>query len=202
MSMMTESMLLEVEEWAHKRHLVLPPDHGWSGTWIADARGHLVLTGVQAVRVAGRPTEEALAGDPAPDEERRHGVLVSRPTWLVDTERIQREVFKLEPRTVQYVHQQATAAVVEIVEILQLLPWKDARDGLDQGESQDIAALLPSQVIEKAQVEAVDALHFLANICVALGLDDRQLWEAYNRKTCKNVERRQRQERGERVDFH
>lgn len=128
-------------------------------------------------------------------EQRRHGLVVARPTWLSDTARVQREVFRLEPDSVGYLRDQVFACVVELAELIQEVPWKAARDGLvNQGESGSLSAALTERQFEAARKELVDAMHFLANAAVALGLDDDSLWDEYNRVSCANVDRRRRQE--------
>jgi hypothetical protein len=121
---------------------------------------------------------------PAPHaDERRYGLVVDRATWLKDTARVQREAYGLEPSGVPYVKEQATAAIVELAELLQSLPWKAGRDGLPGQEPTDAE-------MNHAKEELVDVLIFAGNLAVALGYDDDTVWTAVNEKACRNVERR------------
>lgn len=121
--------------------------------------------------------------DAGGEPPRRFGTLVDRPTWLEDTARVQRGAYGLEPAGVRYVKEQATAAIVELAEMLQALPWKAGRDGTPGRE--------PTQSeMEHARGELVDVLIFAGNLAVALGFDDGSLWRAVNEKACRNVERR------------
>jgi hypothetical protein len=134
----------------------------------------------------------------SPEGERAHGVVVARQTWLADTARIQREVFMLEPDSVQYAREQAWALVAEVVEAIAELPWKDQRDGLPEVTRNALSAVVGPEARARAQREVIDVAHFLANLAVAVGLDDREFWAEYNRKTCANIDKRRRQEHRER----
>lgn len=139
----------------------------------------------------------AMAAEPPRQtaEERRYGLVVDRPTWLADTERTQREVFKLRWDTVAYLRDQVFACMIELGECVQELPWKSARDGLvSQSDRESIHAVVSTGKLEAARKELVDALHFIANAALALGFDDDTLWEEYNRVSCANIDKRRRQE--------
>lgn len=120
------------------------------------------------------------------EAERRHGVLVDRPTWLTDTHRIQTEVFEVHPAGVAYLKEQGFAAMVEAAELIQALPWKAVRDGKGDGP-----AVLTTEQREAARKELLDLLTFGANIAVALEFTDDTLWPALNEIAMRNVRRRQ-----------
>jgi hypothetical protein len=120
----------------------------------------------------------------AGDGERRFGLLVARQTWLEDTERIQREVYDLQPAGVPYLRDQAFADVIEIAEMLQCLPWKDSRDGTPGRNA-------TASELEAARGELVDSVIFKGNQAVALGFTDDTLWPAVNQKAMVNVRKRQ-----------
>lgn len=114
----------------------------------------------------------------------RWGLLVRPSRWLEDTCAVQRNAYNLEPEGVAYVKEQATAAIVELAEMLQELPWKSARDGTPGREA------TPDEM-GKARKELLDALTFLGNIAVALGFTDDELWVEMNQLAVRNVSKRQ-----------
>lgn len=119
-------------------------------------------------------------------DDRRHGVLVDRPTWLADTRRMQTEVFEVSPAGVAYTKEQGFAAMIEAAELIQTLPWKSVRDGKGDGP-----AVLTTEQREAARKELLDLLTFGANIAVALEFTDDDLWPALNDIAMRNARRRQ-----------
>lgn len=119
------------------------------------------------------------------DDEKpeRWGLLVRPSHWLEDTCAVQRNAYNLEPEGVAYVKEQATAAIVELAEMLQELPWKSARDGTPGREA------TPDEM-GKARKELLDALTFLGNIAVALEFTDDELWVEMNQLAVRNVSKR------------
>lgn len=113
----------------------------------------------------------------------RWGLIVRPSSWLEDTCAVQRNAYDLEPEGVPYIKEQATAAIVELAELLQALPWKGARDGTPSREPTEAE-------ISHAKEELVDTLIFIGNIGVALGFTDKEIWDAVNQKACKNVSKR------------
>lgn len=118
------------------------------------------------------------------ERQDRHGLLVRPSHWLEDTCAVQRNVFDLEPEGVAYVKEQVTAAMVELAELLQELPWKAARDGTPGREA------TPAE-LAKARKELVDVLIFVGNVAVALGFDDDTVWQEVNALAVRNRGRRQ-----------
>ena len=116
---------------------------------------------------------------------------------LRDTRALQREAFGVDPLTLQgsalreYLVWNLHALMVEAAEATNRLAWKPWRTWDDD---QVYAHSKRVRVEPEFEEEVIDCLHFVANVLVALGLDDIQLHDAWQRKA--NVNRvRQKHER-------
>lgn len=105
--------------------------------------------------------------------------------WLPSTKALQERAFGYvfplkDDALADYVTWNHTAAVLELGELLNEVgwkPWAQPRGWVNQA---------------KAITELVDVLHFVANIAVALGVDEAELWAAYRAKQRVNAERQAR----------
>jgi hypothetical protein len=106
--------------------------------------------------------------------------------WLDSTYDLQRRVYShvlpMPQNTnelADYVQMNALAAVDEIMEMLGEVgwkPWANPRGWIRR---------------EHFMKEAVDALHFIANMLCAAGISDDELWEAYRAKQATNSRRQE-----------
>jgi hypothetical protein len=105
--------------------------------------------------------------------------------WLRSTVELQRDAYGFEvddipghaAREAPVVKENALAAIVELVELLGEVKWKYW--------SHEEPWVRRGAVLE----EAVDVMHFLANILTAIGVSDDELWEAYRAKQQRNRDR-------------
>jgi hypothetical protein len=104
--------------------------------------------------------------------------------WLASTRTLQIEAFDVDPASLtgddraDYVVWNSTALVVELGEFLQEVRWKPWQDGRGTIAEPNLAHL-----------EIVDVLHFVANIAIAVGLDDVELSRLYEAKQLENRDR-------------
>lgn len=132
-----------------------------------DAKGEEVRRGVQ---------------DRGAEQGRRFG------KWLAHTRALQEGAYGVSPHELrgdellEYVRWNTLAAHVELDEFLQTTDWKPWKQ-----------PQVRTRVDRNASVnELVDALHFIANLLVALKVDDDELERRYAEKVLVN-ERRQRE---------
>lgn len=79
----------------------------------------------------------------------------------------------------------------EVMEMFREMPFhKSWKDYSDWGQ---VAHLLAKQ---KMKEEAIDALHFMMNIFLALGMDEKEILSMYNEKNKLNYERQENAELG------
>ncbi len=110
--------------------------------------------------------------------------------WLASTVELQGAAYGFIARptdakaTSRSIRENVLALIVEAVELLDNVSWKFwAHDE-------------PFVDRDKVIKEAVDGMHFLANILVSVGATDTEFWAAYREKQALNLER---QIRGYRV---
>lgn len=110
--------------------------------------------------------------------------------WLSETRYLQTQAYGRDPYTLEgeaqrdYIRWNHTAAVVELSEMLEETRWKPWAV-LAEGEP-----VIPDR---KAYIkEAVDTLHFVANMLVAGQVTDEEFWEAYREKMEVNRQRQLR----------
>lgn len=106
--------------------------------------------------------------------------------WIDSTYTLQRNVYghtlPYAPNTnvlADYVQMNALAAVDEIMEMLGEVGWKPW--------AEPRGWIRPKHVMK----EAVDALHFIANVLCAAGISDDEFWEAYRAKQVTNTRRQE-----------
>lgn len=106
--------------------------------------------------------------------------------WIDSTYTLQRTVYghtlPYAPNTnvlADYVQMNALAAVDEIMEMLGEVGWKPW--------ATPRGWIRPKHVMK----EAVDALHFIANVLCAAGISDDEFWEAYRAKQVTNTQRQE-----------
>ncbi len=114
----------------------------------------------------------------------RNGTCLLRKEWrwLDSTRDLQREAFGLDPdrdvgvpaNMAERVKDNALAAIVEIVEMLNEVKWKYW--------SHETPWVRRDKVLK----EAVDVNHFIANALVAVGITDEEYEEAYRAKQAEN----------------
>jgi hypothetical protein len=107
--------------------------------------------------------------------------------WLASTKKLQEETYGydlarlsslIDPEaTAKYIDWNTTAAVQELAEVREEFSWKPW--------ATDAAFVNRERIIE----ESVDALHFIGNILVGLGVDDAELAALYQAKQEKNRRR-------------
>lgn len=108
--------------------------------------------------------------------------------WLESTRALQRDAFHRDPKLIQdnpgevgkSVLENFTPIIVEMVELLNEVKWKYW--------SHEEPWVRRDRVI----AEAVDVMHFLGNILVAVGATDDELEEAYRAKQQENRDRQLR----------
>lgn len=107
-------------------------------------------------------------------------------SWLENTYALQLRHFDYDVDAMamderrEYIRNNLHAAMVELAEVSQALPikyWKTYDGAFTQQE------------IENAVEECVDALHFIANVLIALGVDDDELKGVYEGKRKENIRR-------------
>lgn len=109
---------------------------------------------------------------------------------LTETLALQREAFGVDPTTLEgralreYLQWNIEALIVEAVEAKQELAWKPWK----KYEPEQIFLDDDNGFLAFCE-EAIDCLHFVFNILVAMGYDDEELVESWRRKANINRER-------------
>lgn len=101
--------------------------------------------------------------------------------WLTAQERLQREVFEVEPFSegIEYLRWNVLAAVTELVEVLNETNWKPWSTSAGVG--------LQADFVE----ELVDVLHFVGNLALWAGIRGPELTEKYQAKLEENARRQE-----------
>lgn len=106
-------------------------------------------------------------------------------------------VLSVEGETVEQAAQvayvNAQAVTMELMELLDHVPvWKWWKDNPDADMSLAEYDQAHDGAITEAKYELVDALHFVLNIAIALGMSWRELLDVFHTKQTENFDRQER----------
>jgi dimeric dUTPase (all-alpha-NTP-PPase superfamily) len=119
-------------------------------------------------------------------------IVVGKWKWLESTYKLQSQTYHydlegmvdavkdgaVDAVDADYFDWNATAAVQELAELREEFSWKPW------------ATDMPFINRDRIRDEAVDVLHFVGNMMVALGVTDKEFWEAYEQKQELNRQRK------------
>lgn len=141
------------------------------------------------------PECDSLLGGSYPSTHCRkeHGYVSLFMEWLAETYKLQREAYGVDPAELDrsefadYINYNVLAAHTELSEFLQELPTKPWIN--ERGRPDPVKRF-------QAVNEAIDVLHFVGNLLVALRCTDEELNTLYCNKMRINRERRQQKYQG------